>query len=133
MAKKQFKYNPLQKIKIVSNTCGHAAVVGAVYTIRQQYMNGAIPGYYLTENGAWVNETDIRPCPATRDEINKDMADLNAQVEALQAKIDFMDELNTDEYNEEEFKAFQVLKIVEGKKSMSLSAKAKAIAAIFNN
>jgi hypothetical protein len=47
-------------------------------------------------------------------------------------KIDFMDEIKTEDFDENEFKAYQTLTLIENT-SMSKLEKAKAIASLINS
>ena len=63
--------------------------------------------------------------------IKEEIAKWNNVIVELQAKIKYMDEVGSDTFDENEFKAYQTLTIIE-KGNLSKIEKAKAIAQLLN-
>lgn len=67
---------------------------------------------------------------ASIDEHKAEMTKLAEKIEKAEAKLAFLEETGSEEFNETEFKAYQTLKLIEENPNMSRLEKAKAIAAI---
>jgi ribosomal protein L21E len=63
--------------------------------------------------------------------LKQEIADKNVLIDELSNKIKYMDETGTDTFDENEFKAYQTLTIIE-KGNLSKLDKARAIAALLN-
>jgi hypothetical protein len=63
--------------------------------------------------------------------LKQEIADKNILINDLAGRIKYMDETGTDTFDENEFKAYQTLTIIE-KGNLSKLDKAKAIAALLN-
>ncbi len=63
--------------------------------------------------------------------LRQEITDRYVLIDELQSKINYMDETSTDTFDENEFKAYQTLTIIE-KGNLSKLDEAKAIAALLN-
>lgn len=82
----------------------------------------------------------VRPAMSTAEKIQATIdahkAELTAiteKIEKAEAKLAFLQETGSDEFDETEFKAYQTLKLIEENPEMSRLEKAKAIAAIVSS
>ena len=67
---------------------------------------------------------------ATIDAHKAELTAITEKIEKAEAKLAFLQETGSDEFDETEFKAYQTLKLIEENPEMSRLEKAKAIAAI---
>ena len=67
---------------------------------------------------------------ATIDAHKAELTTIAGKIEKAEAKLAFLQETGSDEFDETEFKAYQTLKLIEENPEMSRLEKAKAIAAI---
>jgi len=67
---------------------------------------------------------------ATIDAHKAQLTAITERIEKAEAKLAFLQETGSDEFDETEFKAYQTLKLIEENPEMSRLEKAKAIAAI---
>jgi hypothetical protein len=82
---------------------------------------------------------DKIPSRTKKEQFEEQIEKAQAKIYATQAfiaetkmKIDFMDEIKTEDFDENEFKAYQTLTLIENT-SMSKLEKAKAIASLINS
>jgi hypothetical protein len=127
--KSKYKFKNGDKVKIVSNASGTNLPIGTVLTILGPQGNG----YYRTqEYPQWnfpVGDLELVPCTFTKESVDKEIAGLQAQIDALNAKLAFLDETGQEEGCEREFKVYQTLSLVEDG-NLTKQQKAKAIASL---
>lgn len=123
------------RVEVIANGANHNQPIGSVFTFK--CMNS---GYVQ------VNEVpqsfllaDLNAYPVTKEGLEKRInnsekriADIQSEIESDRAKIAFLAEVGVDTYSENEFKAYQTLKLLE-QADMSTIQRAKAIASLFNN
>lgn len=111
---------------------------GAGFTKGQQvklvsYCHGTGPNaYYLTGTLSYylyARQFDI--APITKEELNEERDDLMNQVSEINSKLSWMDEVGNKEYDEDEFRAWQALSIVDS--ATSKIEKARALAKLMKN
>ena len=78
-----------------------------------------------------VKVTSREKIKAKIESVKAEMEKQSGLIAELNAKIKYMDEIKSDTFDENEFKAYQTLTIIE-KGSLSKLEKAKAIAALIN-
>lgn len=78
-----------------------------------------------------VKSTSREKIEAKIETIKEEIARWNNVVDELKAKIKYMDEVGSDTFDENEFKAYQTLTIIE-KGGLSKLEKARAIAQLLN-
>ena len=95
--------------------------------------NDCTPGLYRVSNAALAKNTGGKRVQL-QNQIKKaeeKVKQTKAFIEETKTKIAFMDETGSDVFNENEFKAYQTLTIIE-KGDLSKMEKAKAIAALID-
>ena len=88
---------------------------------------------YFTLNNHNYNKyyTDFTKLDNNKLSIAKKISEKKKEIEALQAKLDFMKESGETTYNENTFKAYQTLKLIDNKK-LSNMERAKLISKLIN-
>ncbi|HET7713876.1 MAG TPA: hypothetical protein VFK94_06575 [Patescibacteria group bacterium] len=121
----RFKADDL--VEIIANNAGHGWANGTRLKVKN--VSG---GYvYFKEldgtDGRWTAAlNDVRLVGRTRADIEKELAQAEATVATLKTKIEFMNEVGGDTYEEDEFLAYEALGIVEGEGNKLDKAKALA-------
>lgn len=119
-----------KKVKIVDNRCGHGFAINEIATITTIY-NGS----YTCRNDAGLQynllTSDFKMIEETIEELTKTLSDLEESSEEIRSKIAFMATNGLTVFNENEFKAYLVLKTI--KEDMSDIYKAKIIAQLIEN
>lgn len=129
MKKDVFKVG--DKIQVVKDTCNHRYPVGAVLTVLTVQAGCGVTTYRVEEGQCSVTSLDIKSAIITSDDFRAEIARLEKEIKVVKDKIDFLEEIGSDIYNEKEFAVFQCLKTLENS-SLSLAEKAKKIANQFN-
>lgn len=102
-----------KKVKLISNSSGNGNVkIGEYYYIFS--FNGVSQVYLSSiKNGtslSYVYLNDLEPAPVTTKEINEEIDMLEAKLVSLRDKIEWLKENDEKEFDEEVFKAWQVMK-----------------------
>lgn len=118
------KFKAGQQVKIIGNSGNHSLPDGEVITITQRMPNGM----WMTDRGCYVNLRDIKAIELTEAEIKEEIAKLKAEVDVLEARVRWMHETKTIEFDEIEFKVWCTMKELTGRSSAI--DKARAIAKI---
>lgn len=132
---KKFKVG--SKVTIIADTVNHGIPLGGVYIIERVENNNrlfltAYPGVYLTPRdvkAAFLTEEDIK------EEISSEEAKIknaNDEIAILKSKLDYLSETKSKNFDENEFKAYHALKIIENS-DLSLIEKTKFISKLFDN
>ena len=102
-----------KKVKLISNSSGAGNVrVGQYYYIvsfngtNQVYLSSIKKGPQIN----YVYLKDIEFVPSTIEEINEEIDTLEVKLISLKDRIEWLKENNEKEFNEEVFKAWQVMK-----------------------
>ncbi len=146
--KKIKKFSTLQELmtwlntgnKVVSLTSASGVVVGGEVGLIpnfQSYLNG--PAVYVNivnTNGAtnsynWSLTHVGYSSASTLVEVQEELAEAKEVVKLLETKIAFMKETGAEEFDDNEFKVYNTLTILDEKKLSKLD-KARAIAALIN-
>jgi hypothetical protein len=61
----------------------------------------------------WIEARHLEPATSSKDDLNKQLADAEAQVVDVKARLAYLEESGTDVFDEDEFRCFQALKIAE--------------------
>jgi hypothetical protein len=130
--KKKFKVG--NKIKVIANKGGHNYEIGEVYKVVKIY-NDSLTAKSL--DGKFVGNslygTEIEFVSLTIDELKEDNESLKANIAEIQKEIEdnnlkiaWMEENGVSEYDENQFKAFRTLSLLEDE-TLSKLEKAKLI------
>jgi hypothetical protein len=133
MAKKGAKFKAGDQVKVVRNSGGHNITLGTTATILS--FQGSGYGYRLTEFPHWnVNVGDLEKLVTSfsRTSVETEKAELAAKIAALDTKLAFLDEIESDSGDEKEFKVFSTLTLVENG-NLTKRQKAQAIAALLSD
>lgn len=124
--------NSRKKVKIVGNKAGHGFSMGVLTDIANCIQSGSNVCVYLVTGTAYtVQLADIEPVSAeTKAEIQENIKKLEAEIAINKSKLKFIEETGSEVFDETEFKVFQTLQTLKGKKSDI--EKAKAIAKLIN-
>jgi len=132
----KLKFGPAHKPSSNNNLLGHR---GNKYRIKGHYRGSDSTGdksytlvHSISGNGAgWVYEYEIVGCEESKEEIINEIETLQSQIDCLNSKLDWMEEVDTDVYNEEEFKVYETLRTLENGE-LGLKEKTKLIASLIN-
>jgi hypothetical protein len=121
---------------------GLNAKIGKEFIVKTRQNNGCGGGemFHLSDpetgaNYGWCYEYELAPVKMNVAELEeqiavkeKEITEANAEIVAIQAKVDFIKSHNLEEYDEEEYKAYAVLETL----GMGDIEKARAIIKILN-
>jgi len=103
-----------------------------IFVISSQNTSYNYAWYIRNEAGAtmgWVYEYEMKFVPESREEIQNELKELEIKANILKEKINWLDETGNTEFDDNEFKVYQTLKLLE-KDGISIVEKSKAIAAL---
>jgi hypothetical protein len=108
--------------------------LGGTYVIGGQHDTGNIyKGYYITNvagaNAGWVYEHEITSFEETKEDITKQIEELQSEIDCLKSKLNWMNEVGVDIYDEDEFKVYETLKTLQND-SLDIKSKTKLIASL---
>ena len=118
------------RIKVVANSCNHNYQIGRIYIV--SYVNAMARSLTASDlNGRLGNNliyADIELVLPNRADIESEIRSLTEQVRELEAKLDYLDENDLDECEENDFRAYRVLTLIEDqnmdkKEKLSIIAK----------
>lgn len=119
-----------KKVRVIDNRCGHGFTMNETLTIIATYN-----GNYTCRNDAGLQynllASDFKMIEETIEELTKTLKDLEESLEEVRLKMAFMITNGLTVFNENEFKAYLVLKTI--KEDMSDMDKAKIIAQLIEN
>lgn len=104
------------------------------YIVGSQYNTGnGHKAYNITHDAGggdagWVYEHEIVGSE-TKEEITKQIDELQSEIECLKSKLEWMDEVGVDEYDEDEFKVYETLKTLQDN-DLDIKSKTKLIASL---
>ena len=82
-------------------------------------------------DSGWVFDYEI-DTPITLEELNHEKDSLKSKIDLIQTKIDWLSETGNSEFDEEQYKVYTTLKLLE-KKDLSTLEKSKLIAELIKN
>lgn len=116
------------RVRVTQNTCGHRIPIGTVILLGAMVGSGY---FQVSEHGCNVIPADIEHVLQTKEDIEKDLAEVEAQAEMLRLRLKYMKKTKSDTFDEMEFKVFTALQALKTKKSDV--EKARLIAEIIKN
>ena len=123
-----------QKVKVVANGSSHNQPMGTVLTVKSV----ASVKVKVEENTYWYALTDVVGVATTREVLEKQIASLQdkiadhqREIENVKVRIAYLTEVGEVNFDENEFKAYQTLRLLE-QSDMTHLQRAKAIASLFN-
>lgn len=112
-----------KQYRVVANAAGHSYQIGSIVTATK------LPnGYWKLPNGQNACHEDLAPYAYSRDDVNKEIEELKGALSLAEARLAYLDEIDEDELDMMEFKAWAALKALDS--DASTAEKAKAIAKI---
>ena len=130
-----------KKLKVIGNTASHGQPIGAIITVAGiQYPTTNNPVFTAVCNGTvrHFNYADVEAFSLTIDDLQEDITRLCKEIEEskkeqemIAAKIKFMHSNGLEEYDENTFKAFHTLELLDNKK-LSKIEKAKLISKLIS-
>jgi hypothetical protein len=129
-------YKNNQKVKIVGNSTAHGFPMGEVVTlvsgVTKAFSSGGNLATATGVNGMrWnVRCIDIAPLALSKKEIAESIKEYEASIDSLRSKLEFIEEVGSEEFDEDEFKIYNALKALD-KKGTRIE-KARALKAILN-
>ena len=120
------------KFKAVENTNGHNYPLNTPLTMNRKGIGATITNIAIeVTSGNCIQAWDCELYITTIEEMKKQLAELDAQKAELQAKIDFCEETDVTEYDENLFKVYKALEVIETK-TLSRGEKAALISKLIN-
>jgi len=118
-----------KKVKIISTENGHGVPMGTVVTITASYPNNGFGGtatYYHSYNSSTVlYRKNFVLYSLTKEELQKELEETQKKASDIQAKIDFLNENNLENFDEDYFKVYSALQELD--KDSSITEKVKVI------
>lgn len=130
--KGKYKFKVGDKVRIQSNTSGHCISIGDICTVSMVVGNGSYRVQEYANYNLVVGDLEFVPNTFTKDSVDKEKASLQVQMDALDAKLAFLDETGQDEGCDKEFRVYQTLSLVEDA-ALTKQQKAKAIASLLED
>jgi len=115
---------------VIANTAGHNVPLGSSVKIDSCPNANLYSGLWGTYRYNFY-PCDLRIEPITKEELENRLKELSQESKICHDKLDFLNEIGSDEYNETEFKVYQVLRELDNK-TMSKFDKTKVIAKIID-
>jgi len=128
------RLQPTPKGKVSSNNGYIKTHKGLTFVIQKPYIGpSGNCGYYVMfgsgTNAGYVYDYEIVGYEQTKENIIKEIEELQSQVDCLKSKLDWMDEVGVYKYDEDEFKVYETLKTLENGE-LGIKEKTKLIASL---
>jgi len=128
MIGKKVKLRPTPKGKLVS---GNPNLTSSnVFTITGPYNEIRKTWLISYDNGTgagWVYEWEMSDYKVSLEELRDEYTEMENEMKEIGVKIEWMEETNSTEFNENEFKVYQTLKLFENKE-LTMVEKSRLIA-----
>ena len=130
-------YKNNQKVKIVGNIAGHGFYIGELVTLKSPTAafnrGGTTTAVAEGANGYRyiVRFTDISPLALSKKEISESIKEYEDYITNLKSKLKFIDEIGSEEFDEDEFKIYNALKVLDDKRGSRIE-KVRTLKAIIN-
>ena len=117
--------NPSNKPDSKNNNRGN----GMEFTVLSQYTYEK--SWYIKDacgnSAGWVYEWEMKDYKLGLKELEQELSEVQTKLDNIQFKINWMKETGLEEFNEDEFKVYQTLKLLDNSK-LSMVEKSKLIA-----
>ena len=112
-----------QRCKIVKNGSCHNYELGTIVTICK------ISGTHIYVNGigSYFYKADLESLHLTKEDLLKDIKKYEEEIQQCKSKIEFITETGSESYDEDQFKVYNILKMIEDPKTTKIQ-KSKLIA-----
>lgn len=110
----QFKVG--NTVKVVGNTAGHGSSIGDIVTITRI----SYPSIWCkTSSGQiWTyNRNDLKIAACSKKDLESNIKEFEAEIKAAKLKIKFIEDTGSEEFDEDEFKIYNALTVLDGAKS----------------
>lgn len=130
-------YKVNEVVKVVDNISGHGFLMGD--SIKLTYIpktfgkgkTGLATATSESTGSRWnVNFEEIRKLSSSKESILSEIKEHETSITALKSKLEFIEEVGSEEFDEDEFKIYNALKALD--KKGSRIEKARALKAIIN-
>jgi hypothetical protein len=135
--KKMTKFKNGDKAKFLGCVAGRVSSnnrqvsKGDILTVMSYHCANNVQGYYISRDGCnnlgFVYDYELETCIVLKELIQKRIEELEAESTIEKAKLEYLESVGVEEYDEKEFKAYQVLKIM----GIDDINKAKQVAKLF--
>lgn len=119
------KFKTGQIVTVTARKSGHGTAIGTKMTISGSPVGR--PGnysYYTTPDMGWTyREDELTSEAITKEQVNADLVLAQKEVDSIIAKIDWMENTGQNTYDEDEFKAYSALRILDSSKDDVARAK----------
>ena len=124
-----------KKVKLVHGPSNKPSSSNGYYNNGKEYVitsrHTMDKSWLLTGNdgmsGGWAYEWEMEGYKVGIEELEQELSEVQTKLNNIQFKIDWMKETGSDDFNEDEFKVYQTLKLLENGK-LSMLEKSKLIA-----
>jgi hypothetical protein len=118
-----------KKVKVIDNVAsGHGAEVGTIGTIKSATPNNIRLKEFPSFN---FYNSELELVAMTREELEKEISNLQVKIQTRQEKLQFMTDNNLAEFDETQYKVFKTLAALDNK-DISDIEKSKLIASLIN-
>lgn len=105
---------------------------GAIVKITNAFVSGSYVQITHESGGAYnLTLAQFEGCVETKEDLKNEVAYLESRIEEYKSKLAYLNETKQDTFDETEFKVWNTLQLLKGKKNDL--EKAKAIAALINS
>ena len=124
-----------RKVKLVNGPSNKPSSSNGYYNNGKEYVitsrHTMDKSWLITGNdgmsGGWAYEWEMEGLKVGIEDLEQELSEAQTKLDNIQFKIDWMKETGSDDFNEDEFKVYQTLKLLENGK-LSMLEKSKLIA-----
>ncbi len=110
------------KVKIIGGNGHHHSIPpGTITRIASKH-----GGDWMVDEGQYLRSSMFEPAIRSKTEIQGEINSLQAEIKDLEDRLDFMKKSKNEEFDEDEFKCWKALRIVESSKDEFEKAQALA-------
>lgn len=120
------KFSPGDVAIVARNGAGHNVPLGTEVIISKRDHNY----YYVTDSPRAFLPTDLDHAALTIEQLEKQIVSKESEIAKVKVKIDYLKESGAEKFCIKEFKAYQILKMLQNS-DMSMLERAKKIAELY--